>query len=67
MTIEFIDLEGNYIKQWPNWSSRLIPQKSDCVLLHYGDDNETEVPYAVHNRIISGIDPDKIVVVVEAM
>lgn len=64
MTIEFIDLEGNFIKQWPNWNGE-VPQKSDAVLLHFGDNNEEEVPYCVHKRIISGIDSKKIVVVVE--
>lgn len=67
MTIEFIDLEGNYIKQWPNWDDSLIPQKGDCVVMHYGDNNETKVPYAVHNRVIDGTEPDKVVVVVDAM
>jgi len=67
MTIEFIDLDGNYIKQWPNWNKRLIPQKGDCVILHYGDKNEIKVSYEVHNRVIDGTNPDKVVVVVDPM
>ena len=67
MTIEFIDLDGNYIKQWPNWNPSLIPQKGDYVILHYGDHNETIVPYTVFNRVIDGTVPDKVVVVVDDM
>lgn len=67
MTIEFIDLGGTYIKQWPNWNENLIPQKGDCVILHYGDNNQEKSFYAVHNRVIDGTNPDKVVVVVDAM
>lgn len=68
MTIEFIDLKGgSYIKQWPNWMESLIPQKGDCVIIHYGDNNEEKVQYVVHHRVIDGTEPDKIVVVVDAM
>lgn len=67
MTIEFIDLDGNYIKQWPNWNPSLIPQNGDWVILHYGDKNETKVAYKVNNRVIDGTNPDKVVVVVDVM
>lgn len=64
MTLEFIDSNGVYIKQWPNWDGE-IPQKFDIVLIHFGDNNEEEIPYCVHNRIISGVDSKKIIIVVE--
>jgi hypothetical protein len=64
MTIEFI---GHYrIKQWPNWSGE-IPQKGDVVLLHFGDNNEEEREYIVQRRIISGTNPDKVIVELECM
>lgn len=62
MTIEFIDKNGNYIKQWPNWSGE-IPQKGDTVILHFGDENEERKEYDVLYRIISGTKPDKVVVI----
>lgn len=64
MTIEFKDIQGNYIKQWPNWTG-IIPLKDDHVLIHYGDNNEETVEYIVNARGISGTDPDKIFLIVE--
>lgn len=62
MTIEF--RSGHYLKQWPNWSGE-IPQKGDVVLLHFGDNNEIEERYIVQRRVISGTNPDKVIVEVE--
>ncbi len=64
MTIEFNDEQGNYIKQWPNWSG-VTPIKDDHVLLHFGDNNEKEVEYLVTGRGISGIEPDKVLLIIE--
>lgn len=64
MTIEFRDKNGNYIKQWPNWSGE-IPQKGDTVVLHFGDENEERKEYDVLYRKISGTEPDKVVVIME--
>lgn len=64
MTIEFRDKNGNYIKQWPNWSGE-IPQKGDTVVLHFGDENEERKEYDVLYRKISGTKPDKVVVIME--
>lgn len=66
MTIEFRDTNGGYIKQWSNWDEG-IPQKDDIVLLHYGDYGETEVKYIVKQRIISGTNYGKIVLLVEKL
>ena len=64
MTIEFII--GHRLKQWPNWSGE-IPQRGDDVLLHFGDYNEDERKYTVEKRIISGTEPDKVILeVIEA-
>ena len=66
MTIEFRDRNGNYIKQWPNWSGE-IPQKGDTVVLHFGDENEESEEYDVLYRKISGTEPDKVVVILELL
>lgn len=64
MTIVFI--YNNSIKEWPNWSGE-IPQKGDDVLLHFGDYNEDERKCIVEKRIISGTEPDKVILeVIEA-
>lgn len=64
MILEFRDREGNYIKQWPNWSGE-IPQKEDTVVLHFGDNNEELVGTHVLYRIISGTEPDRIIVILD--
>lgn len=66
MTIEFRDKNGNYIKQWPNWSGE-IPQRGDTVVLHFGDENEERKEYDVLYRKISGTEPDKVVVIMELL
>lgn len=64
MTIEFIKEDtGEYIKQWPNWVG-VIPVIGDVVSIHFGDYNEEEVNYEVSKRIISGIEPDKVIICV---
>jgi hypothetical protein len=55
---------GRFIKQWPNWSG-VVPAIDDVVVLHYGDNNEEEVPYIVHLRIIDGTRPDHIKIFIE--
>lgn len=60
MTIEFRNREDEYIKQWPNWTG-VIPAVGDTVLIHFGDYCDTEESYDVEQRVISGINPDKVV------
>ena len=48
---------GNFIKEWPNWSG-VVPAVGDLVVLHWGDDNEIELPYEVRHRVIDGTRPD---------
>ena len=48
---------GNFIKEWPNWSG-VVPAVGDLVVLHWGDDNEIELPYEVRLRVIDGTRPD---------
>lgn len=55
---------GQFIKQWPNWSG-VVPAVGDLVVLHYGDDNEEEVPYRVRLRVIDGTQPDRINIFIE--
>ena len=64
MTIEFRDKQGNYIKQWPNWTG-VVPMRDDHVLLHFGDNNEKETEYMVTSRGISGTEPDKVLLIIE--
>lgn len=63
MTIEFRNREDEYIKQWPNWNGK-IPSIGDTVLIHFGDYCEDEESYEVEKRIISGINPDKVVLII---
>ena len=64
MTIEFRTIWGDYIKQWPNWSG-VVPMVGDEVLLHFGDYNEEESRYKVKTRVISGTEPDKVILYIE--
>lgn len=64
MTIEFRLRNGDYIKQWPNWTG-VVPIVGDHVLLHFGDNNEEETEYMVTGRGISGTEPDKVLLMIE--
>ena len=55
---------GSYLKSWPNWTG-VIPQTGDTVLLHSGDHNEQEGKYKVVNRVISGTEPDSVIIHLE--
>lgn len=48
-----------YLKSWPNWSGE-IPQIGDVVVLHWGDNNETEDCYRVDYRVIDGTKTDTV-------
>lgn len=63
MTLEFRDINNNYIKQWHNWENE-VPQKNDVVTLHYGDRNEESVDYVVVNRLFDGTKPNKVTIFV---
>ena len=68
LTIEFRKLvnaartEG-WRHYWHNWTG-LVPAKDDIVVLHFGDYNEEEESFIVKRRVISGTDPNKVVVYV---
>lgn len=66
MTIEFIDENGKFMKQWSNWGG-VIPLKDDRVLLQFGDNNEKLAEYYVLYRGITGTDPDKIILMVKEL
>ncbi len=66
MTLEFIDKDGHYIKQWPNWNGE-IPQRHDSVILHFGDNNENLEFYYVDKRIIDGTKNDYVFIVVHKL
>ena len=42
-----------YLRDWVNWTGE-VPMISDCVLIHFGDDNEEERKYSVVGRIFDG-------------
>ena len=70
MTLEFRDLSGRFIKQWPNveYVKHGIPQNGDTVILHWGDHNEEAERFTVVKREFDGTFLDKVVVyVVEDM
>lgn len=60
MVIEFRDVDGRFIKQWPNAEDLCIPQKGDIVAIHWGDNNEETEMYEVVSRIISGTESNKL-------
>ena len=62
MVIHFFS--GPYLKSWPNWIG-VIPQIGDTVILHFGDFNEESERYKVVDRLISGTDPDSVVIHLE--
>ena len=64
MTIEFRSTYNkSIIKQWPNWNGP-IPMPGDEVILHWGDNNEESEVLIVKNRVISGTESGKLIVVV---
>ena len=62
MVIHFFS--GSYLKSWPNWTG-VIPQIGDTVKLHFGDFNEESERYKVVDRLISGTEPDSVVIHLE--
>ena len=65
ITIEIVDWEGTYIKQWQWLDNMPIPQVGDTLLLHFGDFNEDECKVNVTQRIFSGTRPSVICLVVD--
>lgn len=45
--------EKKYLRDWVNWGGE-VPMIGDCVLIHFGDDNEEEYKYRVIGRVIDG-------------
>lgn len=66
MTIQFYE-QDNLIKMWYNVNptEHFVPNKGDCVLLHFGDYNEEERCYTVCNRYVSGTSMDVLMLQVE--
>lgn len=63
-TLEIVDSTGKYIKQW-KWYNMPIPNIGDSLLLHFGDNNETEIKVSVIDRIFSGVRTDVVVLVTD--
>lgn len=64
-TLEILDHEGQYVKQW-NWANDFpVPNIGDSLLLHFGDNNEQEIKVAVLDRIFSGVRPDVVSLVTD--
>lgn len=55
--LHFYELVGckrrEYLRDWVNWTGE-VPMIGDCVLIHFGDDNEEERKYRVVGRVIDG-------------
>lgn len=45
--------EKKYLRDWVNWDGE-VPMTEDCVLIHFGDENEEEYKYRVVGRVIDG-------------
>jgi hypothetical protein len=55
--------ERKYLKDWVNWEGE-VPTTDDCVLIHFGDNNEEEHKYRVVGRVIDGRFSDDIDIIV---
>lgn len=55
-----------YLRDWVNWTGE-VPNRGDIVLIHFGDYNEEEYKYRVVGRIIDGLKPDDVDIVVSLM
>jgi len=51
--------EKKYLRDWVNWTGE-VPMTGDCVLIHFGDNNEEEQKYRVVGRVIDGRKSDVI-------
>lgn len=54
ITLEILDYNGAYVKEW-QWNENMpIPNKGDTMLIHFGDDNEDEYRVNVLRREFDG-------------
>ena len=65
MTLEILDYEGNFVKQWVWDNVRPIPEKGDTMLIHFVDENEDEYRVNVLRREFDGIRPDVVRIVTD--
>lgn len=54
ITLEILDYNNEFVKQWQWDSNHEIPQKGDTLLIHFGDENEEEYRVNVLRREFDG-------------
>jgi len=65
ITLEILDYNKKYVKEWI-WSNNMpIPNKGDTMLIHFGDDNEDEYRVNVLHREFDGTRPDVIRIITD--
>ena len=55
--------EKKYLRDWVNWTGE-VPMIGDCVLIHFGDNNENEYKYRVVGRVFDGCRSEDIDIIV---
>ena len=65
ITIEILDYNKDFVKQW-NWHDDMpVPQVGDSLLLHFGDNNKDEYLVDIIQRVFSGVRPNVVVLVTD--
>lgn len=65
ITLEILDYNHKYVKEWP-WNDNMpIPNKGDTMLIHFGDNNEDEYRVNVLHREFDGTKPNVIRIITD--
>lgn len=65
ITLEILDYNHKYVKEWQWLSTMPIPNKGDTMLIHFGDDNELEYRVNVLHREFDGTRPNVIRIITD--
>ena len=65
ITLEILDYNKNFVKQWPWEDRKPIPNKGDTILIHFGDDNDEEYRVNVLHREFDATRPDVVRIVTD--
>ncbi len=65
ITLQILDYNGKYVKQWPWVTNMPIPNKGDTMLIHFGDENEEEYRVNVLRREFDGTRPNVVRIITD--
>ena len=65
ITLEILDYNHKYVKEWPWEEKNPIPNKGDTLLIHFGDNNEDEYRVNVLHREFDGTKPNVIRIITD--